>query len=53
MRETRFNIFNWVPHVSTIVFRQNEALDNLNDDVEELNARTKGANQRARKLIAK
>jgi synaptosomal-associated protein 25 len=34
-------------------FRQNEALDNLNDDVEELNSRVKGANNRARKIIAK
>ncbi|CAM0875382.1 unnamed protein product [Alopecurus aequalis] len=33
--------------------RQNEALDNLHDDVEELNSRVKGANQRARKIIAK
>ncbi|KQJ99707.1 SNAP25 homologous protein SNAP33 [Brachypodium distachyon] len=33
--------------------RQNQALDNLQDDVEELNSRMKGANQRARKLVAK
>ena len=34
-------------------FRQNEALDHLQDDVDELNSRVKGANQRARKLAAK
>jgi hypothetical protein len=34
-------------------FRQNEALDNLQGDVDELNSRVKGANQRARKLVAK
>ncbi|KAF8686670.1 hypothetical protein HU200_043501 [Digitaria exilis] len=33
--------------------RQNEALDTLQDDVDELNSRVKGANQRARKLAAK
>ncbi|AQK71477.1 SNAP25 homologous protein SNAP33 [Zea mays] len=33
--------------------RQNEALDHLQGDVEELNSRVKGANQRARKLVAK
>ncbi|TVU29900.1 hypothetical protein EJB05_21491 [Eragrostis curvula] len=33
--------------------RQNEALDHLQDDVDELNSRVKGANQRARKLVAK
>ncbi|EES05172.1 SNAP25 homologous protein SNAP33 [Sorghum bicolor] len=33
--------------------RQNEALDNLQGDVDELNSRVKGANQRARKLVAK
>ncbi|KAL6634486.1 hypothetical protein ACP70R_027157 [Stipagrostis hirtigluma subsp. patula] len=33
--------------------RQNEALDNLQGDVDELNSRVKGANQRARKLAAK
>ncbi|XVF03233.1 hypothetical protein REPUB_Repub04eG0244000 [Reevesia pubescens] len=32
--------------------RQNKALDHLHDDVGELNARVKGANQRARHLIA-
>ncbi|XXG55632.1 hypothetical protein AAC387_Pa03g3256 [Persea americana] len=32
--------------------RQNNALDHLHDDVEELNHRVKGANQRARKLLA-
>jgi len=34
-------------------FRQNEALDHLQGDVDELNSRVKGANQRARKLAAK
>ncbi|WVZ75181.1 hypothetical protein U9M48_023263 [Paspalum notatum var. saurae] len=33
--------------------RQNDALDHLQDDVDELNSRVKGANQRARKLAAK
>lgn len=33
--------------------KQNKALDDLHDDVEELNNRVKGANQRARKLIGK
>ncbi|TKY69599.1 putative SNAP25-likeous protein SNAP30 [Spatholobus suberectus] len=33
--------------------RQNKALDHLSDDVDELNSRVKGANQRARKLIEK
>ncbi|PIN11458.1 SNAP-25 (synaptosome-associated protein) component of SNARE complex [Handroanthus impetiginosus] len=33
--------------------KQNKALDDLHDDVEELNYRVKGANQRARKLIGK
>lgn len=32
--------------------RQNKALDHLSDDVDELNSRVKGANQRARKLLA-
>ncbi|KAL8518556.1 hypothetical protein ACS0TY_009787 [Phlomoides rotata] len=31
--------------------RQNTALDDLSEDVDELNSRVKGANQRARKLI--
>ncbi|KAF7827994.1 putative SNAP25 homologous protein SNAP30 [Senna tora] len=31
--------------------RQNKALDHLGDDVDELNSRVKGANQRARKLL--
>ncbi|KAL7132732.1 hypothetical protein ABFS83_12G093600 [Erythranthe nasuta] len=31
--------------------RQNKALDDLQEDVDELNSRVKGANQRARKLI--
>ncbi|MED6145346.1 putative SNAP25 homologous protein snap30 [Stylosanthes scabra] len=33
--------------------RQNKALDHLSDDVDELNSRVKGANQRARKLLDK
>ncbi|KAL5100122.1 hypothetical protein RYX36_004449 [Vicia faba] len=32
---------------------QNKALDYLSDDVDELNSRVKGANQRARKLVGK
>ncbi|KAL3511065.1 hypothetical protein ACH5RR_030466 [Cinchona calisaya] len=32
---------------------QNNALDHLSNDVDELNSRVKGANQRARKLLAK
>ena len=39
--------------VLTKRFRQNEALDHLQGDVDELNSRVKGANQRARKLAAK
>ncbi|KAK9276873.1 hypothetical protein L1049_006410 [Liquidambar formosana] len=33
--------------------RQNKALDHLYDDMDELNSRVKGANQRARRLIGK
>ncbi|KAF4396336.1 putative SNAP25 homologous protein SNAP30 [Cannabis sativa] len=33
--------------------RQNKALDHVSDDVDELNSRVKGANQRARRLIGK
>ncbi|KAG9439787.1 hypothetical protein H6P81_019952 [Aristolochia fimbriata] len=33
--------------------RQNKALDHLHDDVEELNSRVKGANQRGRHLLGK
>ncbi|KAL3654289.1 putative SNAP25 protein snap30 [Castilleja foliolosa] len=33
--------------------KQNKALDHLQDDVDELNSRVKGANQRARKLVGK
>jgi len=33
--------------------RQNKALDHLGDDVDELNSRVKGANQRARRLLGK
>ncbi|KAH7832930.1 hypothetical protein Vadar_001401 [Vaccinium darrowii] len=33
--------------------KQNKALDHLHDDVEELNSRVKGANQRARRLVGK
>lgn len=34
-------------------YRQNKALDNLGGDIDELNSRVKGANQRARHLLAK
>ena len=33
--------------------RQNKALDHLSDDVDELNSRVKGANQRTRRLLGK
>lgn len=33
--------------------RQNKALDHLGDDVDELNSRVQGANQRARHLLSK
>ncbi|XP_044331234.1 putative SNAP25 homologous protein SNAP30 isoform X2 [Triticum aestivum] len=33
--------------------QQNKAMDGLQDDVEELNSRVKGANQRARRLLGK
>lgn len=33
--------------------RQNKALDHFSDDVDELNNRVKGANQRTRKLLNK
>ncbi|XP_022878706.1 putative SNAP25 homologous protein SNAP30 [Olea europaea var. sylvestris] len=33
--------------------RQNKALDHLSDDVDELNSRVKGANQRARRMVGK
>lgn len=33
--------------------RHNNALDHLHDDVEELNIRVKGANQRGRRLLGK
>ncbi|GMY25881.1 putative SNAP25 homologous protein SNAP30 [Fagus crenata] len=33
--------------------RQNKALDHLGDDVDELNSRVKGANQRTRRLLGK
>ncbi|KAK7407415.1 hypothetical protein VNO78_09319 [Psophocarpus tetragonolobus] len=36
--------------MGTELDRQNKALDHLSDDVDELNSRVKGANQRARKL---
>ncbi|BAT99113.1 hypothetical protein LR48_Vigan09g178100 [Vigna angularis] len=39
-------------NMGTELDRQNKALDNLGDDVDELNNRVKGANQRARKLLA-
>ncbi|XP_028761747.1 putative SNAP25 homologous protein SNAP30 [Neltuma alba] len=38
--------------MGTELDRQNKALDHLSDDVDELNSRVKGANQRARKLLA-
>lgn len=37
----------------SIKFRQNKALDPLQDDVEELNFRVKGVNQRTRRLLGK
>ncbi|PNY12543.1 SNAP25-like protein [Trifolium pratense] len=39
--------------MGTELDNQNKALDHLSDDVDELNSRMKGANQRARKLVAK
>ncbi|PSS28819.1 SNAP25ous protein SNAP30 [Actinidia chinensis var. chinensis] len=39
--------------MGTELNKQNKALDHLHDDVEELNSRVKGANQRARRLIGK
>ncbi|KAJ3702799.1 hypothetical protein LUZ61_006504 [Rhynchospora tenuis] len=39
--------------MGTEVDRQNKALDNMHDDVDELNYRVKGANQRGRKLLGK
>uniref|UniRef100_A0A2N9J4R3 t-SNARE coiled-coil homology domain-containing protein n=1 Tax=Fagus sylvatica TaxID=28930 RepID=A0A2N9J4R3_FAGSY len=36
-----------------IINRQNKALDHLGDDVDELNSRVKGANQRTRRLLGK
>ncbi|KAI4314096.1 hypothetical protein L6164_027034 [Bauhinia variegata] len=38
--------------MGTELERQNKALDHLSDDVDEMNSRVKGANQRARKLLA-
>ncbi|XP_058193644.1 putative SNAP25 homologous protein SNAP30 [Rhododendron vialii] len=37
--------------MGTELNKQNKALDHLHDDVEELNSRVKGANQRARRLV--
>ncbi|XAR65256.1 hypothetical protein NMG60_11009310 [Bertholletia excelsa] len=37
--------------MGTELDKQNKALDHLSEDVDELNARVKGANQRARKLL--
>ncbi|WOK94435.1 hypothetical protein Cni_G03137 [Canna indica] len=37
--------------MGTEIGRQNKALDALHDDVDELNSRVKGANQRAKKLL--
>lgn len=39
--------------MGTELDRQNKALDHLHDDVDELNSRVKGANQRARRLLGK
>ncbi|KAJ8483813.1 hypothetical protein OPV22_016298 [Ensete ventricosum] len=39
--------------MGTEMDRQNKALDALHDDVDELNSRVKGANQRARHLLGK
>ncbi|GFZ10887.1 soluble N-ethylmaleimide-sensitive factor adaptor protein 30 [Actinidia rufa] len=39
--------------MGTELNKQNKALDHLHDDMEELNARVKGANRRARHLIGK
>ncbi|KDP41280.1 hypothetical protein JCGZ_15687 [Jatropha curcas] len=39
--------------MGTELDRQNKALDHLSDDVDELNSRVKGANQRARHLLSK
>lgn len=39
--------------MGTELDRQNKALDHLSDNVDELNSRVKGANQRARKLVGK
>ncbi|KAK6931318.1 hypothetical protein RJ641_003111 [Dillenia turbinata] len=39
--------------MGTELERQNKALDHLSDDIDELNSRMKGANQRARRLVGK
>ncbi|KAL6983385.1 putative SNAP25 synaptosomal-associated protein snap30 [Sarracenia purpurea var. burkii] len=39
--------------MGTELDKQNKALDHLDKDVEELNSRVKGANQRARRLVGK
>ncbi|XP_068656799.1 SNAP25 homologous protein SNAP33-like [Aristolochia californica] len=39
--------------MGTEIERQNKSLDHLHDDVEELNSRVKGANQRGRRLLGK
>ncbi|KAL6645098.1 hypothetical protein ACP70R_016706 [Stipagrostis hirtigluma subsp. patula] len=39
--------------MGTEIERQNKALDNFSDDVDELNFRVKGANQRGRRLLGK
>ncbi|RWW34279.1 hypothetical protein GW17_00000960 [Ensete ventricosum] len=41
------------PLIFWFLCRQNKALDALHDDVDELNSRVKGANQRARHLLGK
>ncbi|KAL5987658.1 Helical region found in SNARE [Asimina triloba] len=44
---------NMAVDMGTEIERQNKALDHLNDDVDELNSRVKGANQRTRRLLGK
>lgn len=44
---------NMAVDMGTELNRQNKALDHLSDDVDELNSRVKGANQRARRLLGK
>lgn len=44
---------NMAVDMGTEIERHNKALDHLGDDVDELNFRVKGANQRARRLLGK